>query len=250
MDAQPPLKLQAKSLESVETQLPKLTPFRIMFRKFIRIIFKILISIFLDFDKSGIENFPGEGASLVVSNHLGDLDAVLGMALTPRIDSEILIKSELNDFFLLGWLLNSYGVIWIHRGQPDRTALRAVFKGIKEGRIIGIAPEGRESLTGSLEEGTRGAAYIALKADLMIIPITFIGTENKIIYNNLKRLRKSKVSITVGKPFQLEKGENLRLDLESGTKVIMNRLARQLPPVYQGVYHVKNDQENDSEYNK
>lgn len=245
-NSHPQPKPQAHTLGAVKTQLPHLTPIRIFFRKLFRITIKFLLFIFVDYDLIGIENFPTSGSCLVATNHLGDLDALLGLALTPRIDSEVLVKSELHDFLLLGTLLDIYGVIWVHRGQPDRTALRAVLRGLEIGRVIGIAPEARESLTGGLEEGTSGAAYIALKANVPILPITFIGTENKIIYNNLKRLRKSKVSITVGTPFRLDSGANWRLDLESGTQTIMNRLANLLPTDYQGVYRTENNQEDDN----
>ena len=56
-----------------------------------------------------------------------------------------------------------YGTIWVHRGRPDRRALRAALNGLAEGRMLAIAPEGRESISGELEQGTDGAAYIALR---------------------------------------------------------------------------------------
>src|SRR4030067_146028 len=113
---------------------------------------------------------------MVVSNHLGDADLIVGMAYSPY-EVEILSKAELYDYPILGKLMDAYGVIWVHRGQPDRRALRAALEALRQGRVVGIAPEGRESLTGSLEEGTGGAAYLALKADGPILPVTFTGTQ-------------------------------------------------------------------------
>ncbi len=46
----------------------------------------------------------------MVSNHLGDADVLLGIALSPR-PLELIAKAELYDFPILGWIL---GTIWSH----------------------------------------------------------------------------------------------------------------------------------------
>ena len=133
--------------------------------------------------------------------------------------------------------MNTYGVIWVHRGQPDRKAIRIVLQLFKDGKAVGIAPEGRESTTGALEEGTSGAAYLALKGKVPIVPMTFTGTENSIIYKNLLKFKRSQVTVTIGNPFELSDDENLRSSLLNGTRLIMETLARQLPPEYRGFYN-------------
>jgi 1-acyl-sn-glycerol-3-phosphate acyltransferase len=132
--------------------------------------------------------------------------------------------------------MDAYGVIWVHRGQPDRRALRAALQGLGQGRLVTIAPEGRESLSGALEEGTRGAAYLALKAGVPVIPVTLTGTENWRVYGNLKRFRRTEMSVTVGQPFYLDVPGNQRQAQEQGTLQIMRKLAEQLPEEYRGVY--------------
>jgi 1-acyl-sn-glycerol-3-phosphate acyltransferase len=185
-----------------------------------------------------LENIPKQGAALLISNHLGDADLVLGLAFSPVI-IEIVSKIELAEIPILGSLLQAYGIIWVRRGQPDRKALRAILQGLKEGRMVGIAPEGRESLTGSLEEGTGGAAYLALKADVPLIPVTFTGTENRRVFDNIKHFRRTNVSMTIGPPFRLENLPDWREAVTQGTKTIMQTLARQLPPAYRGVYEIE-----------
>ena len=182
-----------------------------------------------------MENFPARGPALVVVNHLGDADVVLALACFPtQIDS--LAKAELYDFPLIGWLMDAYGVIWIHRGRPDRRALRAALNGLKEGRLVGIAPEGRESMTGALEEGMDGAAYLALEGSVPVLPVTFTGTENNRVYSNLKRLRRTEMTITIGPVFRLEPQKDRHEAVEAGTRRIMRTLASQLPLEYQGAY--------------
>jgi len=231
-----PEKPRAERIQSEITQLPTLTPQRCFFRRVIRAILNFLIWLLIDSELKGLEKVPKSGAAIVVSNHLGDMDAILGWAFSPRIDAEAIIKSEIHDIKLLGFLLDVYGVIWVHRGQPDRKMIRIAKQALSEGRIIGIAPEGRESLTGGLEEGTQGAAYLALKTNVPIIPITFTGTENTIVYNNLKKLRRTKVTMTVGDPFRIARKSNRKEALKLGTRQIMKTLASQLPEEYRGFY--------------
>lgn len=217
------------------TRLPELSPWRKAARWLLILLLRLLARLLTRVRITGIENIPQQGPVLVVSNHLGDADLVLGVALANR-QVDAVAKADLYDFPILGWLMEAYGVIWLHRGQPDRRALRAVLQGLAEGRMIAIAPEGRESLTGMLEEGTPGAAYLALKSGAPILPVTFTGTENWRVYGNLKRLRRTEISLTIGQPFYLTRMDNWRQAVEQGTRQIMQTLAQQLPPEYRGVY--------------
>jgi 1-acyl-sn-glycerol-3-phosphate acyltransferase len=217
------------------TKLPELNRRRRVARVILRWLARFLVFLWIQPVVYGLENLPDEGPGLVVSNHLGDADVVLFLAISP-VDLEAVTKAEIYSFPLIGFLFEMYGVIWIHRGHPDRRALRAVLQGFQEGRLIGIAPEARESLTGSLEEGTGGAAYLALKADVPIIPVTFTGTENRQVVGNIKRFRQTEVTVTIGPPFKLDQLPDWKQAVEKGTEKIMNTLSQQLPPEYRGVY--------------
>jgi 1-acyl-sn-glycerol-3-phosphate acyltransferase len=219
------------------THLPELNFWRRCARRVLHSAARLLVWLFTKVEIQGIENFPQHGPAIIVSNHLGDADMVLGIAFSPQ-PPDVLAKAELYDLPVLGKLMDLYGVIWVHRGQPDRRALRAGLRGLAEGRLISLAPEGRESLTGALEEGTNGAAYLALKADAPILPVTFTNTENQILYLNIKHLRRTQIKIKVGNLFRLERLENRRLAIHRGTEKIMETLADQLPLEYRGVYQI------------
>lgn len=217
------------------TRLPQLTFRRRLFRRLLNSLCRLAVLVCTRCQVTGLENFPGQGPALVVTNHLGDADVVMGMAFFPR-QLDALAKIDLYKFPIAGWIMETYGVIWIHRGQPDRKAIREALKGLKQGRLIGIAPEGRESVTGGLEEGTGGAAFLALKGDVPLVPVTFTGTENQKIYNCLKRLHRAPVTLTAGPAFHLEHLPDRRQALDAGTDLIMRILAGQLPPEYRGIY--------------
>lgn len=217
------------------TRLANLSPIRKLFRRLVHWFSRLLVSVFTHCQITGLEHVPEIGPALIVSNHLGDADLIVGFAYTP-INVEPFAKIELFEMPLLGKFLEAYGVIWVHRGQPDRKALRVVKEAMAEKRMVGMAPEGRESLTGSLEKGTGGAAYIALANGVPIIPITFTGTENERILSNLKRFKKTDITVTIGPSFRLDKYEDRRQSISEGTQKIMHTLAQQLPEEYRGYY--------------
>jgi 1-acyl-sn-glycerol-3-phosphate acyltransferase len=225
-------------------RLPNLTRARRFFRAFSHGLVKFVSWVCLKVTVAGMENFPKAGPLLVVINHLGDADAPAVVAAMP-VPPDALGKIELYDFPILGKLMHWYGVIWLHRGRPDIRALRAALDGLAEGRVIIIAPEGRYSVTGALEEGSGGAAFLAHKSGAPVLPIVVTGTENENVYGHMKRFRRAPVHVRVGKMFQLgeqvegpvRSGGNGRQEaVEQGTRQIMAALAGLLPENYRGEY--------------
>lgn len=215
--------------------LPRLTCARRAFRVFLRNLAKLVTFFTMRPIVSGLENFPKRGPALIVINHLGDADVVLvGASIPTTIDG--MGKIELNDDWLVGPIFRAYGIIWVHRGRPDRRALRAALDGLAQGRMIGLAPEGRQSVIGGLEEGNEGAAFLAMKSGAPIVPIAMTGTENENIYGHLKRWKRARVTLTVGKPFLLLEQVDRQAMLREGTQQIMESLADLLPESYRGNY--------------
>ncbi len=214
--------------------LPKLTLSRRVFRIFARGLAKLITLCTMNATVRGMENFPRRGPALVVINHLGDADAVLLAASIPAtVDG--MGKIELYEHWLVGPLFRAYGVIWVHRGRPDRKAIRAALDGLSQGRLVALAPEGRQSVDGGLEEGTEGAAFLAMKSGAPIIPVAMTGTENDNIYER-KWWKRARVTLAVGKPFHLKEQADRQKMLHEGTKQIMVSLAELLPETYRGKY--------------
>ena len=87
----------------------------------------------------------------------------------------------------------------------------------------------------NLEEGTEGAAFLAMKSGAPIVPVAMTGTENDNIYNG-KFWKRAKVTLAVGKPFHLKEYDDRQIMLREGTKQIMQSLAELLPKKYRGKY--------------
>jgi 1-acyl-sn-glycerol-3-phosphate acyltransferase len=218
-------------------RLPRLHLARRCYRAFWRGFSKLLMAALTKRTVEGLENFPRRGPALVVVNHLGDADATLLLSSLP-VSLDALGKIELYDFPLLGRLMEWYGIIWLHRGRADRRAIQAALDGFAEGRFIIIAPEGRFSLTGSLEEGQQGAAFLAIKAEVPVVPVVMIGTENPHVYGHLKRFQRPPVTLRVGKPFRISQQADRRETLRVGTEQIMEALSGLLPEAYRGSYGI------------
>ena len=201
-----------------------------------RLIMRFLFAVLTRVDVRGRENVPSEGALLLVFNHLGHLDPPLVLAMLPRPFTGIAVIG-LRDVPVTGWLLRLANVIWVNRGHFDRAALRRGLQVLSEGGILGIAPEGRISLTGALEQGKTGTAFLARRADVPLLPVAITGTEKAAA--EWRRLRRPQVSLTIGKPFRLEperEGLSRKEQLRADADFIVIRLAGMLPPEYRGVY--------------
>ncbi len=218
------------------TRLPEYTLGRKLARRALWVLQRFIVWSRLKVTTRGLENFPARGPALIVINHLGDADVavILSRLLSQEIDP--LAASNLYDIPALRFFAEAYGVIWLHRGQPDRKALNCALEAFKLGRFVMIAPEGRESVVGGLEQGLDGAAFLALRADVPLVPIALTGTENSRVLPALKRWPRLPVGMTVGRLFRLDKTGDRHADLKNGTERIMRELANLLPEEYQGAY--------------
>ena len=217
------------------TRLPPLHRPRRLFRGFVRLLARALIRALTRCSLRGLEYLPKAGPVLIAMNHLGDTDTAIMLAALP-VAPEALGKIELLSEYPVLWkLMDWYGTIWLHRGRVDRRALACAVQALTEGRFVAIAPEGRYTLTRGLEKGGFGAAYMALRAGVAIIPVALTGTDNRSVYGSLRRFRRAPISLTVGKPLNVA-GDDSPQALRRATQQIMEALARLLPVEQRGAY--------------
>ena len=217
------------------TRLPPLTTQRRFFRQAARNIACLLLRLLTRTSISGREHLQSTRPALIAVNHLGDADAVALLAAF-SVGPEVLAKIEMLHFPVIGRLMDWYGMIWLHRGQPDRRALRAALDAFQQGRSVVVAPEGRYSLREGLEPGGKGAAYLAAKAHVPVMPVALTGTPNDRVYGSLRRLERPRITVTIGEPLLLSAAHDDRQALEADTEHIMYALAALLPPEYRGAY--------------
>ncbi|NLE45915.1 MAG: 1-acyl-sn-glycerol-3-phosphate acyltransferase [Chloroflexi bacterium] len=200
----------------------------------IRFIIDTLLRLVLRREYIGVENFPPP-PYILVTNHLSVFDTPVLLTVCPHtIRAFAAVKHKRNPFF--GPLLTVMGSIWVNRGEVDRQALRQALDVLQRDEVLGIAPEGtRARGSYALQPGKTGAAYLASKADVPIVPVAITGTEN--IKHNLPKLRRTPIRAVVGKPFRLSRNGRVRGQaLHDCTDLIMHRIAELLPAEYRGVY--------------
>lgn len=209
-----------------------------MFLRSIRTVFRVVVKAGADVTMIGYENIPLDGGAIVVSNHIGRLDAMLGVVLSDREDIILMIADKYHKYPLWRFLGNNLDAIWLDREEVDFHALREVMRRLKSGGLLGIAPEGTRSKTEALAPGKPGAAYLASRSQLPVIPAGIVGTEDRLVKQRLKRLQRQNVIINIGKPFKLPPlpRKDREEFLEQSTDEIMCQIAALLPPQYRGVY--------------
>jgi 1-acyl-sn-glycerol-3-phosphate acyltransferase len=209
-----------------------------MFLKTIRFIFRIVLNVIARTTISGYEYIPQTGGAIVVINHVGRLEALLGVILADRDDFILLAAEKYHKYAFWRWTGKKVDAVWLDRDEADFHAMRVVYKRLKQGQILGMAPEGTRSKTGALAEGKPGAAYLAAKTNLPIIPVGITGTEDSVVKNRLLHLRRLDITIKIGKPFYLPPMDRRHRDeyLAGATDEIMCRIASLLPPRSRGVY--------------
>ncbi|MBX3061177.1 MAG: 1-acyl-sn-glycerol-3-phosphate acyltransferase [Anaerolineae bacterium] len=185
-----------------------------------------------------MEHIPPTGGALIVSNHLGRLDAMLGVVLADRDDIILMIADKYEKYLFWRFLGNKLNAIWLNRDEADFHALREVNKRLQAGGISGIAPEGTRSKAESLLPGKPGAAYLAAKTGVQVIPVALWGTEDRVVKERLSRLRRLDIHIRIGPAFTLPALKRATRDemLAQGTDEIMTRIAAMLPHQYRGGY--------------
>lgn len=207
-------------------------------RYILRSIIRLLFDIIARMEVKGLENVPAEGNFVIATNHLGIVDAPLAFYALDRWDLFVLIgeKWEKNSF--LRWLGKHFNFIYIDRFHPDIKALRKVMALMDEGKNLVIAPEGTRSRVGSLIEGKPGVSYLATRLGQPIVPVAIAGTEDKVILDNIKHLRRSHIVLQAGPTFTLPPLPHKNRDeaLKQDTDEIMCHIAAMLPEKYRGVY--------------
>lgn len=208
-----------------------------MFYRFAYLLVKIFARLICRVNLVGREHIPKRGPFLLITNHLSAADPPLVVSLIPpRLGmTGMAAMAHRNDFFI-GWLMDRAGAVWVRRGESDRRALKDALDVLASGRPLGVAPEGTRSKTGALIEGKTGTAFLALKADVPILPIVMFGTEK--VFPSLRRLRRITVQARIRPLFYLPPRDDASRSehLEYCTDLIMARLASMLPERYRGVY--------------
>jgi 1-acyl-sn-glycerol-3-phosphate acyltransferase len=189
----------------------------------------------------GLEHAPRRGPYILVSNHCSNLDPpFIGAAVghhTGRV-IHFMAKDEISRWPLVGWLARASGVFFVRRGEGDRAAQRIALQHLADGRPIGLFPEGTRARDGQLREARPGAALIAMRSGVSLLPVGISGS-GRIFPGRSRWPHRTRVDIRIGPVFRLPHQPDGRLDREAlaaGTERIMDEIAGLLPEWQRGRY--------------
>lgn len=157
------------------------------------IIVKTLLTVFvfLIFRPriKGYKNLFFSGKAILISNHHDLMDPVDIVFVYPRI-VHFMAKQELFENPTLRWVLKGVFAFPVNRKHADLASLKQAMQVLDKGKVFGIFPEGRRSITGELDCFEKGAAFLALRTKAPIIPL----------YSDPHSKKRLRIRMIVGEP--------------------------------------------------
>jgi 1-acyl-sn-glycerol-3-phosphate acyltransferase len=141
-----------------------------MFYNFAKGFFSVLFKYFYLWEFYGRENLPSDGPYIICSNHTSWFDPpLIGSMVKNKV--YFMAKEELFKIFILGFLIKKLDAFPVKRNTADRAAIRCALQVLSEGEVLALFPEGTRNKTGELGEPHHGAALIALKSKMPVLPV-------------------------------------------------------------------------------
>ncbi len=158
----------------------------------------------------GLENIPDETA-VYAANHTSYMDTPVVFASLP-FQFRILAKKELWGLPFIGWYLNRSGQIPIDTANP-RASLSSLGNGVRtlrDGLNVFVFPEGGRTPDGELQPFLNGAAYLAIRSQVPLVPIALIGVYDLLpIHTRHFYTTHAPLKLIIGKPL-VTAGRTLR----------------------------------------
>jgi 1-acyl-sn-glycerol-3-phosphate acyltransferase len=211
-------------------------------RRFIRGILRagvnVVATILTRWEVSGKENVPEKGPLLIVSNHFSFLDTVAPIHST-RWPLEFIGDFQMpNAPSIMRVFPNTWQTLKIEQGTPNFEALNASEAILAQDGVLVIYPEGHVH-SGPLHKALPGAAYMALRTGVPILPMGTISDNDWKLFKTLtEKKRRLGIRTKIGEIFELLKSNNpnrpSRQEIRDAERLIMTRIAALLPKEYRG----------------
>jgi 1-acyl-sn-glycerol-3-phosphate acyltransferase len=176
----------------------------------------------------GMENLRSQSVAVYASNHTSYMDTPVIFAALP-FQFRILAKKELWPIAFIGWYLDRSGQIPIDTANPHATlsSLSGGVKALRSGMPLFVFPEGGRTETGTLKPFLSGAAYLAIRAQVPLVPIALTGVYD-LLPIHTRHLYPGELRVMVGEPIEtkgmtVRQTEELNARLRSAIERLLER---------------------------
>ena len=160
----------------------------------------IMKTIFSPVKVTGLDQIDTTKPHVYAANHASALDIPVLYVNLP-FQFRIAFKKELLSYPVVGWQLKRSGQICIDQQNPSHSvsSIRAALKGLKAGLPLVIFPEGGRTPDGEIKPFLQGAFFLAIKAQVDIVPVALVGTF-ELLPMNTYHIKCRPLEMRVGKP--------------------------------------------------
>jgi 1-acyl-sn-glycerol-3-phosphate acyltransferase len=166
----------------------------------VRAILEAFARVYFRLSVEGKEHVPSDRPFVLAPVHRSNLDFMLVSAITKR-RMRYMGKDSIWKVKALGWFVSALGAFPVHRGSADREALRRCIEVIEAGEPLVIFPEGTRQTGPVVQTFFEGAAYVASRTGVPIVPVGIGGSE-RAMPKGSKMLWPKKITIVVGPPLE------------------------------------------------
>jgi 1-acyl-sn-glycerol-3-phosphate acyltransferase len=149
---------------------------------------------------TGLEKIDTSRPHVYAVNHASALDIPVLYVYLP-FQFRIMFKKELLSYPVIGWHLKRSGQVCINQQNPASSiaSIRSAVQSLQGGMPLVIFPEGGRTPDGEIKPFMPGAFFLAIKAQVDIVPVALVGTY-ELLPMNTYHIKCRPLEMRVGQP--------------------------------------------------
>jgi 1-acyl-sn-glycerol-3-phosphate acyltransferase len=191
-----------------KTRLASDSPASMLTYRVFRSLVCSFTQVFTRLHVDGRDRLPPTGAYVLAPVHRSYVDTPIVACVTSR-RIRFMGKKEMWKYPALGWLFSALGAFPVNRGTADREALSRCITVLEGGEPLVLFPEGERKDGPRIHPLFDGAAFVAARAGVPIVPVG-IGGSARVMPRHAKMIRPRKVHVVIGEPIIVEVGASGR----------------------------------------